>query len=369
MSLVENFLKTNKLEKVKLSTSSLGFLNQTITFMREIQIPPHAVSVVPLAQIVKGTMWTYIPLVLRNKIESSLIRSHKTLSIFRIRNTTIQVNVLGGSLQEHKTTIMFIYKYLFFILPFCPSECTHKTLNIYIYLIPDTKILPRRGPIDEINANSAFTTTCHPNNASNEITIFRREEWFKVFIHETFHILGLDFSGSSWGESSFVNEILREMVGLPTADYRIYESYCEICAELLNILFYCSLRPRTTDAHLRELISLEKTFSLFQWKKILKYNNVHPMDLSHYREKTSVFSYYALKGLGLYYLDDFIQLFLNKKNPFLFDKTKENILKYILFFNERYGRKEFLSSIEKINIDPTQTTLNGTLRMTLVTPE
>ena len=34
------------------------------------------------------------------------------------------------------------------------------------------------------------------NNIS-EIIIFRNEEWFKVFVHETFHLFGVDFSNMS----------------------------------------------------------------------------------------------------------------------------------------------------------------------------
>ena len=53
--------------------------------------------------------------------------------------------------------------------------------------MPDSNI----DIIDQIHVNTGFTTTCP---VDSEIVIFREEEWFKVFIHETFHNFALDFS-------------------------------------------------------------------------------------------------------------------------------------------------------------------------------
>ena len=47
--------------------------------------------------------------------------------------------------------------------------------------------------LEPININGGVSNVCVKNSLS-EIVIFRREEWFKVLIHETFHNYGLDFS-------------------------------------------------------------------------------------------------------------------------------------------------------------------------------
>ena len=38
--------------------------------------------------------------------------------------------------------------------------------------------------LDQVNCNTAVTYACAVNG---ECLIYRKEEWFKVFIHETFH--------------------------------------------------------------------------------------------------------------------------------------------------------------------------------------
>ena len=68
-----------------------------------------------------------------------------------------------------------------------------KELNIFVYFTSLKKELPESQHmiLQANNVNTAFTTTCPVNS---DIVIFRQEEWFKVFIHETFHNFALDFS-------------------------------------------------------------------------------------------------------------------------------------------------------------------------------
>ena len=85
----------------------------------------------------------------------------------------------------------YIYRWLYIATKFSHKECS-KQMNIYITTCDLEKKLPKNNQtLDEIHCNSAFTTSCKP---STTIHVFRKEEWFKVFIHETFHSLGLDFS-------------------------------------------------------------------------------------------------------------------------------------------------------------------------------
>jgi hypothetical protein len=272
---------------------------------------------------------------------------------------------------------MLISRYLSFIIPYCPPKCLgafNNDLHIYIYLLSDKKVLPKAGKIiDTINANTAFTHSCSGGgHHANEITIFRKEEWFKVLIHETFHNFGLDFSLMSMEKP---NAHLREMFRtLRENDFRIYESYCEIYAELLNILFFVSLKPLTEQRHLLEkCISLEKTFSLYQWNKILKYYGFSyeefvngKTDGTLYSEKTSVLSYYGIKSMGLFFLNDFIQTFCLGKNPFYFAKTEKNVEKYCLFFKNRFVNKEYLKSLNQKGVSQHIPTIKNTLRMTLI---
>ena len=86
------------------------------------------------------------------------------------------------------TIIMWLY-----ILNEYGSKKCSTTFTIFLYLTSLEKKLPTSNIdiLDQINVNTAFTSTCP---SDSEIVIFRKEEWFKVFIHETFHSFGLDFS-------------------------------------------------------------------------------------------------------------------------------------------------------------------------------
>ena len=104
-----------------------------------------------------------------------------------------------------------------------------KSVKVYLYLTDLKKILPKkeRNELNSENANTAFTTSCQPKT---EIILFRREEWFKVFIHESFHNLGLDFAGET------VKHLLSDIFPIQS-EFKLYETYTELWAELMNIIF------------------------------------------------------------------------------------------------------------------------------------
>ena len=83
-----------------------------------------------------------------------------------------------------------IYLWLFIVQPHIKPQCGN-ILNINIIFSNEKKKLLIRETLDTIHANSAFTTSCKKEAS---ICVYRLEEWFKVFIHETFHCLGMDFS-------------------------------------------------------------------------------------------------------------------------------------------------------------------------------
>ena len=121
-----------------------------------------------------------------------------------------------------------------YILNQYSSKICAKTITVYFYFTSLEKKLPKSAVsvLDEIHINTAFTTTC-PRDS--EIVIYRKEEWFKVFMHETFHNFGLDFSDMN-------NDICtRDILNIFPIDSKVnlYESYAEFWAEIMNALF-CS---------------------------------------------------------------------------------------------------------------------------------
>ena len=126
-----------------------------------------------------------------------------------------------------------IFMWLYILNQYSSKECA-KSLVIYLYFTSLEKKLPQSKIyiLDEININTAFTTTCPKDS---EIVVFRKEEWFKVFIHETFHNFGLDFSDMNNNE---VNNCILNIFKVDS-DVNLYESYSEFWAEIINATF-CS---------------------------------------------------------------------------------------------------------------------------------
>ena len=123
--------------------------------------------------------------------------------------------------------------WLHIVLQHASPKCASK-LSVYVYLTSLTKELPKTQ-VEILNShhiNTAFTFSC-PINA--EIVVFRKEEWFKVFMHETFHNFALDFSDM---DNSVCHAKILEMFPV-NSEVNLFEAYTEFWARIMNVIF-CS---------------------------------------------------------------------------------------------------------------------------------
>lgn len=238
------------------------------------------------------------------------------------------------------------------------SECS-KSLNIFIYLTDFKRIIPDNNYtiLGSYNVNGGFTTTCDKNS---EIVVYRKEEWFKVLIHEAFHNLGLDFS--KMNTNQFHSKI-KQLFPI-NSKFNIFESYCEFWARILNSAF-CSYNvidnKNDKDAFktfLDFFIQIERLFSFFQCNKILNflgisYQNLYETDNgSHiarenlYKEKTNVFAYYIVTA---FLLDNYVNVinWCNKNNLscFKFNNSQRNLDLFYNLIEKSYKRNEFLKNL------------------------
>ena len=121
--------------------------------------------------------------------------------------------------------------WLYIVNLYSSKKCS-KNLSIYIYLNHQEKKLPneKMETLSCNHVNSAFTSCC---SETSEIVIFRKEEWFKVFIHETMHNFGLDFCNM---ESNKMKELMSSVFKLES-NMLMYESYCEFWGIIMNSCF------------------------------------------------------------------------------------------------------------------------------------
>lgn len=261
-------------------------------------------------------------------------------------------------IEDYNKYVDSIIMWLYILNEYSSKQCSN-TLIIYIYFTSLNKSLPDSNIhiLDEINVNTAFTITCQKES---EIVIFRKEEWFKVFIHETFHNFGLDFSDMNTNDST--KHILTLFP--VQSQVNLYESYTEFWAEIINALF-CSfflLKDKTDiDGFLSNsefFINFERLYSFFQLIKTLHFMDLSYNDLyskqSHskilretmYKEKTNVLSYYVIKAILINNYQDFL-LWCKTHNFSLlqFKKTLTNQKDYCKFIEKKYKTKNMLETV------------------------
>lgn len=237
-----------------------------------------------------------------------------------------------------------------------------KVLNVFLYFTSMKKVLPvsKHMILEANNVNTAFTTTCPVNS---DIVVFRQEEWFKVFIHETFHNFALDFSDMN------VSGIHKKMLEIFPVDSQVnlFEAYTEFWARIMNTAFcsYLNLKKHNDDdneelflAGMEYFINFERTFAFFQMVKVLDFMGLTYSDLikkdkssqllrdALYKEDTSVLSYFIVTTILLNNYQPFLSWCNNHNNPvFLFNHTNKTLNDFLYFIHSSYKIPSFIKGV------------------------
>ena len=306
--------------------------------------------------------------------------------------------ILPDSIKDIKKSTFekgckLILQWIYIIQQYGSIKCSN-TLSCYFYLTPFLKTLEeitednKKGKninqqINEYNVNSAFTYTCQKNG---EIVIYREEEWFKVFIHETMHSFGLDFSNIGNNIDNITIKSIKSIFpGLNSGTFpngiRLYESYTEYYAELIHCIF-CSVDKNNINninninntkqiekkiiKHILKNIDIERYFSVFQMVKILKkqgftYNNLLFVDpykkllylteknisIPKWYETTAIFSYFIGKTILLFNYQYFIEWCKeNNINILQFQYNRKTIINFYNFIEDMSQELTFLDAIQ-----------------------
>ena len=251
-----------------------------------------------------------------------------------------------------RNTIRLIWLWFSILCDYASCDCG-ETVDIYLYLTQHYKMKPKHGPIDTIHANTAFTRTCMKHST---IQIYREEEWFKVLIHETFHTLGLDFSGMN-ETNNIISKTIQDLFHIQT-DGLLFETYCETWATIINTMFVTTFMEgsqRTQQNYniiirkIENMVYFESKHALFQSSKVLQYMNISYQDLIHpsdpesqqrlqkYQERTNVFCYYVLKSVLLFHMDEYLQwCWKHNKGSLNFVKTALNVKDFYKLIHRLY---------------------------------
>lgn len=254
--------------------------------------------------------------------------------------------------------VRMMYIWLHICGKYANRDCT-ETLNVFIYPTPFSKKLPSSTAttIGPEHINTAFTMACAKNG---QIIIFREEEWFKVFLHETFHSYGLDFATN---DHAGLKNVLREIFPI-NSDFDIYEAYTETWARIINCAF-CSFNAlpaknkRDQKGFLLNFnfcLEMERMFALYQCIKVLGFMGLNYKDIYNkqnsvylrglYKEKTHVFAYYILTAIFLNDRQGFM-LWCKKNNTVLlrFNATPDTFKSFEAYISSVYECISLLNGI------------------------
>ena len=243
------------------------------------------------------------------------------------------------------------------------TQCSNN-IHIYVFMTSLQKELPREenSILGPLNINTAFTYSC-PKTLS-EIVIYREEEWFKVFIHESIHNFNLDFSSMN------VDYCYNKMMELFHINIRsaLYESYAEFWAKIMNVSII-SYRIINEIAEKKEptqkinvflkyvdfLLNYEINHSYFQMVKVLKFNKLTYSQLytdktntNNYKEDTNSFAYYVITLLLLSNYPKFLKwCYTNNSNHNViqFVHSDENQVRFCNYIESQYKNDRLLKNI------------------------
>ena len=262
------------------------------------------------------------------------------------------------NIETYNSYVDAVIMWIYILNQYASKKCV-STLVVYFYFTSLEKNLPDShiSTLNEINVNTAFTTTCPKDS---EIVVFRKEEWFKVFIHETFHNFALDFSDMNNNDP---HKCILNIFKV-NSNVNLYESYTEFWAEIINALF-CSFFSLKDKTNIKEFLSnseffinFERTYSFFQLVKTLDFMGLTYKDLytltskseilrdNLYKEKTNVLSYYVIKTLLINNYQGFLSWCkTNNLSLLQFKKTLTNQTELCNFITKNYKTTSMLNGV------------------------
>ena len=297
----------------------------------------------------------------RSMMKFHYLLKEKFVTIYFVLPEVLNEINVSAIYRKVEIMIMWLHMIQHYANPKCSREIT-----IYIYATHLKKTLPVSSEIvlDWEHVNTAFTRGC---NERSEVVIFRAEEWFKVFIHETMHCFGLDFLQDEMTKQTILNMFY------VNSDVNMFEAYVEFWAELINIMFYIFMNDRKSRlrktiflSNFERLMNLERHYSILQLVKVLRHMNLtytdiidEPLSVRRFKENSNVFAYYILECIFYYYINEMLEWCkINNTNTLQFRGESQKRL--CEFIRKRYRNKRFLQDIETVSINS-----NPSLRMSL----
>jgi len=256
--------------------------------------------------------------------------------------------------QKYHDMMRLIISWAHICMKYAFKECS-KRHNIFFYLTDFKKEMPNNNIIvlDRHHVNTGVTTRCKENN---ETIIYRKEEWFKVYVHEMMHAFGFDISETY---RNTISTEIKKLFGIKSS-MRVEEAYVETWARIINGA-YASIQSSENENDFEQLflfsMEVERLYATIKAQQVLNYMHLSYDSLitkgnrvaySLYRERTNVFAYYILVAIFMNDPYDFMRL-CNKINRkwLRFDNTIKAVKELEKYIKALHLHPDFLENIRK----------------------
>lgn len=330
------------LVKDKFTKTQLNNYNKTINFTnakRLITMEYSGQSTNPIT-IEENFKFLFNSHYIADNIMTDIKKNMKNMYIIRYRFKTeiLDINnlitIYSSSKDESKIWKIaesVIDRILFFNI----SLNTNKSPNLLIFMSNQKKVIPVMN--NNNNSNLEFNPK-HINSAVTDgtnIIIFREEELLKSILHEAIHFFKVDFSPNEY-PTSYINQYLTKyrITNIKNNTIRISESYTELLANLLNNIFISKDLNELESNNSKEinysLFQVAKIFHLLGYKKTSDFlSNNHRKNTKDLVQGSHVFSYYIVKSIFFYHINDFIDKIILRKGSYLIFNNNSETYFYI----------------------------------------
>jgi hypothetical protein len=184
--------------------------------------------------------------------------------------------------------------------------------------------------------------------------------------------MGLDFVCM---DNTLIENKIGELFPVKKDDIRVYETYCEMWAEIFNVLFIAFFESKRRDyktvvKKMNKMLVNEAYFSLYQMNKVLETYHLSYEDLltarKVYRENTYVLSYYILKSILMCFMNTFIEWCDTHNKGIMFRKNTDTLREFGQLIEMLHKHEVFIENIKRIkNMKSSSVFVKNTMRMSL----
>jgi len=277
----------------------------------------------------------FIPNKIRLYIKKKI--HYKYLILYKFKNILIRLEYFSKNKIDSKIFNTILKRIIFMMT----ITNTYININISIYDTPFKKTFncnnsKKCGILTINNVNSGVSY-------SNNIIIYRKEEYLKLILHELIHALDVDNKIEPPKEKIKLLEIFN----INSENLLVNESYVETWAIILNA--YCILQENNNNKLNNFKLNLKKELvhSLYQCAKLCIYYNIDDFNKIYtnnknsiyYKDNVNTFSYHIIKTINLYNIRNFLKNFKDCKYIIKKSYNYNLYIKFIIKYNKTITKK------------------------------